>query len=113
MAFRLASSSSFGMPSSVSFFTALRTAAANFPALSSVAPRSTSSSVGCKVLSSKPRSMSAPSFSASSAAFRGDWLVPSRASSRISTPSCRSRSAKSPVYQASAHCTSWGSGFSV
>ena len=82
-------------------------------ALSSVAPRSTSSSVGCRVLSSKPMSMSAPSFSASRAAFRGELLVPSSASSRISTPSCRSRSAKAPVYQARAHCTSSGSGFSV
>ena len=112
-AFRLASSSSAGMPSARMPSTARRTAAANCSAVSSVAPRSTSSRTGCSVLSSKPTSISAPSFSSSRAAFSGDWLVPSSASSKISTPSCRSRSAKAPVYHASAHCTSSASGFSV
>ena len=100
---RLAISSSSGMPFSRMPPTALRTAAANLPADSSVAPRSTSSKVGCSVLSSKPTSMSAPSFSSSRAAFRGAWFVPSRASSRISTPSWRSRSLNAPVYHASTH----------
>ena len=86
-AFSEANSSSCGMPSARMPSTALRTAASNLRALSSVAPRSTSSSTGCRVLSSKPMSISAPSFSASSAAFSGELLVPSRASSRISTPS--------------------------
>ena len=70
-AFREASSRSSGMPSARMSSTAFRTPAANRAAVSSVAPRSTSSSVGCNVLSSKPMSMSAPSFSFSRAAFSG------------------------------------------